>query len=472
MAAGQSYKLIIWHICHICVQFVKKEEMKVRDRKRYIGAVIMLSLMLSACSSGDDGDRIDDKDTKTEITESEDKTTKDNETKKETDIENDIETEDSKQTEKSTEAETETTTIQETDAQTTTEVKQEQTEQPSQQTAVTTPPTENIETTTKQPETQQETTTQAPVVLPQAGTPVEKHGALRVQGTNLVDKNGQPFQLYGMSTHGIAWFPQYVNYDAFKTLRDDWNTNCIRLAMYTAEYNGYCTGGNKEELKNLVKNGVSYATDLGMYVIIDWHVLNDQEPNVYKSDAIAFFDEMSKLYAGYDNVVYEICNEPNSWATWDGIKSYANEVIPVIRANDSDAVIIVGTPTWSQDIDKALASPLTYDNVMYALHFYAATHTDWLRDRVKQCVNGGLPVFVSEFGLCDASGSGGNDFNQATQWMNLIKEYNLSYCCWNLANKNETSSVIASWCQKTSGWEDGDLSEAGKWIRSQFKSEN
>lgn len=295
---------------------------------------------------------------------------------------------------------------------------------------------------------------------------------MHVSGVNLTDEHGQKMQLYGMSTHGLSWFPQYVNYEAFKTLRDDWNTNCVRLAMYTAEYNGYCTGGSREELKQIINNGVSYATDLGMYVIIDWHVLNDNDPNVYKADAISFFREMSAKYAGNKNVVYEICNEPNGWSSWDSIKSYANEVIPVIRANAPDAVIIVGTPTWSQEIDKALSSPLAYDNIMYALHFYAATHTDWLRNRASQCIDSGLPVFISEFGICDASGNGGIDYNQSAEWMNLIKKYNLSYCCWNLSNKAETSSVIASWCNSTSGWSEGELSESGKWIRNQFRSED
>jgi endoglucanase len=109
---------------------------------------------------------------------------------------------------------------------------------------------------------------------------------------------------------------------------------------------------------------------------------------------------------------------------------------------------------------------------MYALHFYAATHTDWLRNRVTQCIDGGLPVFISEFGICDASGNGAIDYNQAAEWMSLIEKYNLSYCCWNLANKAETSSVIASWCDKISGWSTDELSEAGKWIRNQFRSEN
>lgn len=302
----------------------------------------------------------------------------------------------------------------------------------------------------------------------ESSTPVSLHGALSVKGTDLVDKNGEKFQLYGMSTHGIAWFPQYVNLDAFRTLRDDWNTNCIRLAMYTAEYGGYCSGGDREALKELVKGGVEYASELGMYVIIDWHVLNDQDPNVYKEDAVAFFREMSSAYADYENVLYEICNEPNGSATWDNIKAYASEVIPIIRENDSDAVILVGSPTWSQDIHQAAASPLEFDNIMYTLHFYAATHKDDLRSRMEECVGKGLPVFVSEFGMCDASGNGANDFEQTEKWLELIEKYNISFFCWNLANKDESSSVFLPSSAATSEWTEDDLNESGKWIRNYF----
>lgn len=302
-----------------------------------------------------------------------------------------------------------------------------------------------------------------------AATPLEAHGALRVQGTKLVDKQGEPVRLMGMSTHGMAWFPQYVSQDTFQTLRDDWKTNCVRLALYTEEYNGYCSGGNQEELKALVRRGVEAATNLGMYVIIDWHVLNDRDPNVHSQEAKAFFAEMSALYRNQENVLYEICNEPNSSATWEQIKQYAGEVIPVIRGNDPDAVIIVGTPNWSQDIHLAADSPLPYDNLLYALHFYAATHTDWLRERLTACVQRGLPVFVSEFGLCDASGNGNNDFVQARQWMDLLEQYDIGCCNWNLANKAESSSAILPGCTKISGWSDEELSEGGRWISSYWK---
>lgn len=317
----------------------------------------------------------------------------------------------------------------------------------------------------------EETSTPSQSGTTDKNTPYGKHGALSVKGTDLVGASGEKVQLRGMSTHGLAWFPQYVNYDTFKFLRDDWNTNCVRLAMYTHENGGYCAGGNKEQLKTLVRNGVDYASQLGMYVIVDWHVLNEQNPLTYKDEAKKFFEEMSKEFAGKDNVIYEICNEPNGSGSWQDVTTYANEIIPIIRANDPNSVILVGTPQWSQNIDQALAAPLKFDNIMYTLHFYAATHTDWLRNKMESCINSGLPVFVSEFGTCDASGNGGVDVGQSNAWKDLIEKHNVSYMCWNLANKNESSSIIASGCSKLYGWSDNELSTQGKWIRDWFKSE-
>lgn len=305
--------------------------------------------------------------------------------------------------------------------------------------------------------------TEAPAPKAASGTPVSLHGELKVNGTHLVDCNGKTFQIKGVSTHGLAWFPEYVNKASFQTLRDEWGANCVRLAMYTAEYGGYCEGGSSQ-MKTMVNNGVGYATDLGMYVIIDWHILQDQDPNKHTAEAIAFFDEMSAKYAGYDNVIYEICNEPNGGVNWPTIKSYAEQVIPVIKKNNPDAIIIVGTPTWSQEVDKAAADPITgYTNIMYTLHFYAATHKDSLRKTMQNAINSGLPIFVTEFGTCDASGSGGNDFSSANAWVDLMDKNSVSYCIWSLCNKNETAALINSGCSKTSGWSESDLSDAGKW---------
>ena len=335
--------------------------------------------------------------------------------------------------------------------------------------------TDTVENDTVENDESQETATPKPEE--NAGTPglatPATCGALQVEGTQLVDSDGNPVQLKGISTHGLAWFPGYVNKDCFKQLREEWNANVIRLAMYTAENGGYCSGGDKEELKQLIHNGVAYATELDMYVIIDWHILSDNNPNTYKEESKAFFTEMAETYADYNNVIYEICNEPNGGTSWSEIKSYAEEVIPVIRQYDEDAIIIVGTPNWSQYVDQAAANPITgYDNIMYALHFYAATHTDSLRNTMTAAIEAGLPIFVTEYGICDASGNGAIDTYQANEWVKTMNSYNVSYVAWNLSNKNERSAMINSSCNKTSGFSESDLSTCGKWVYELLTGKN
>lgn len=290
-------------------------------------------------------------------------------------------------------------------------------------------------------------------------------GALAVSGANLVNSNGEIVQLKGLSTHGLAWFPDYVNKNLFKELKESWNINVIRLAMYTEEYGGYCSGGDKNNLLNLIDNGVSYATDLGLYVIIDWHILSDGNPNKNKSEAINFFDYVSNKYKDNTHVIYEICNEPNGGTSWSDIKSYALDVIPVIRTNSPNSVIIVGTPTWSQEVDKAAKDPITeYNNIMYALHFYADTHKDGLRNTMESAIKSGLPIFVTEYGICDASGNGAINESEAGKWMALLNKYSVSSCAWNISNKGETSAIFNSSCNKKYGFSEGDLSSSGKWV--------
>ena len=298
----------------------------------------------------------------------------------------------------------------------------------------------------------------------EAAAVVAPAGRLFVSGGRLVNAEGQPVALRGVSTHGIGWFPEYVNADAFRTLRDDYGVNAIRIALYTEESGGYCTGGDRQQLSRLVAEGVACATELGMYAIIDWHTLSDGDPNRHADEAEAFWREMAQAYAGQDNVLYEICNEPNGGTTWASVRAYAQRIIPVIREYDGDAVILVGTPNWCQQLDGPVGSPVDDDNVMYTLHFYATTHGQALRDELERALDQGLPVFISECSICEASGNGRVDYASADAWMALIRRRGLSYVAWNLSNKDEAAALIRSDCEKRSGWTEAELSETGKWF--------
>lgn len=87
-----------------------------------------------------------------------------------------------------------------------------------------------------------------------------------------------------------------------------------------------------------------------------------------------------------------------------------------------------------------------------------------IKNNVKSAIASGTPVFCTEFGVCDASGNGGYDFENADDWMKLFKKNNISYACWSLCNKVESASYLDSSSFKTSAWTANDLSETGVWL--------
>ena len=314
-----------------------------------------------------------------------------------------------------------------------------------------------------------------------ADTPVGRHGKLSVQKVDgytapiMVDQNGVPTQLRGASTHGMHWFPKYVNQNAFQTLRDDWGINMVRLVCYPRDGGsvGYLTGGDstKQQLDTLIQNGVDYATKLGMYALVDWHV-HAYNPNEYLKEAKTFFTKYATMYKDHDNVLYEICNEPTgtNWYSGNGkdLYTYCSEVIETIRAIDPDAIIICGTNTWSQDVDQVAAKPmkdLGYENIMYTFHFYSATHGENLMKKVRQATKDGTPIFVTEFGICSADGNGSYDAENADRWIALLDELNISFACWSYSNSNEKSAYFKSSCSNAGGdWTADDLTTTGKWL--------
>lgn len=287
---------------------------------------------------------------------------------------------------------------------------------------------------------------------------VSYNGWLNIENNTLVNSHHEKIQLRGMSTHGIQWYGEFANFSMIQSLRDEWNSNVFRIAMYTLE-GGYI---QNRDLKNKLIEIVDNVIKLDMYVIIDWHILSDGNPNTHKNEAKEFFDEISKKYKDVPNVIYEICNEPNGNVTWENdIKPYAEEIINVIRNNSKNSIIIVGTSTWSQDVDKV--DKINDKNTMYSFHFYSGTHKEELRNRVKNVINN-IPIFVTEWGTSDASGNNGVYIEEAQKWIDFMNENNISWVNWSLSDKNESSALLLPNSDKFN-ISDDNLSESGKFVK-------
>jgi len=295
---------------------------------------------------------------------------------------------------------------------------------------------------------------------------VKANGQLRVEGTQLVNEKGNPIVLRGVSFGWHSLWPRFYNKKAVKWLKKDWNCNVVRAAMGIEHGdNNYLENPSfsKEKIKAIIDGAIKED----IYVIIDWH-----SHNVNLEEAKAFFNEISNEYGKYPNIIYEIFNEPDH-ETWEEVKAYSEEVIRIIRSNDSDNIILVGSPKWDQDVHLPAANPIVgYDNLMYTMHFYAATHEKWLRDRVDEAMEKGLPIFISESAGVEATGDGPLNEVAWQEYINWMESKKLSWITWSISDKEETCSMLLKSAASTGNWKPSDLRESGSKTRAYLRTLN
>jgi len=296
--------------------------------------------------------------------------------------------------------------------------------------------------------------------------PVSKHGQLKVQGVHLVDKNNQPVVLRGISFGWSNWYGKFYNAQTVDWLASDWKCTVVRAAMGVEPDGAYIS--NPSLHTQLVTNVVDAAIKNDMYVIIDWH-----SHGIRTQEAIDFFKKMATQYGKYPNIIYEIFNEPVR-QSWQEVNAYSEAIIKTIREIDKNNIILIGSTHWDQDIHLVADSPITgYTNLMYTLHFYAATHKEDLRERGNYALSKGLPLFVSECAAMEASGDGPLDKESWNAWLDWMEKNQLSWACWSLSSKNETCSMIKDDSVDPKGhWSENDLKEWGKMVREMLRSKN
>lgn len=293
---------------------------------------------------------------------------------------------------------------------------------------------------------------------------VTHHGHLRTMLSRVINEKGESVTLRGMSLFWSNWGGKYYTDGVVKTLAQDWGVSVIRLAMGIENDNGYLQ--NPEYHKALIKNMIRAAIAEDIYVIIDWH---DHNAHIRRDKALEFFDEISREFGQYPNLIYELYNEP-LWIDWSIIKNYAEPIIDKIRENGSQNLIVVGTPAWSQNVDSAISNPIEKENILYALHFYSATHKQWLRDKGNRALGAGLPLMITEFGLSEASGDGRLDYEETERWLSWAEENGISWLNWSVFDKRESSAALKPGANPSGNWSSWDLTSSGSWIKRKLLS--
>lgn len=279
--------------------------------------------------------------------------------------------------------------------------------------------------------------------------PVSYYGELQTNGSQIIGaKTNNPVQVKGMSFFWSNWGGQYWNSGTVDRMVDEFKCEILRCSIGVDDDGNLYDGGDVGKLRSVVDAAISR----GVYVIVDWHSHGaHNNPNAAKS----FFNDIARDYGKYDNVIFEVYNEPTQ-IDWSTVKSYAEGVISTIRQY-SDNLVLVGTPTWSQDVHLAGQNQINDPNVAYVLHFYAGTHGSGLRDNGDSAMNNNAALFVSEWGTVNADGDGSVNYDRTAEWLSWMDSHKLSWCNWAINNKAEGSSIF--------GGDGSSLTEAGNYLK-------
>ena len=319
-------------------------------------------------------------------------------------------------------------------------------------------------------------------ITPKRVGPVSQYGQLQAGKDNAQNgriygscrhfrSSGHEVQVKGMSLFWSCAAKQqrYWKKDIITGLVERQNIQLIRAAMAVDDMGEWADGHyftKPDFYQAMLDEAVEAAIENDIYVIIDFHshVAADSVEN-----AKSFFRIQAEKWGKYDNVIFEVFNEPictsgsvgdnsdcseyGGFIGMDGIKTYADQVISVIREY-SDNLIIVGTPMWDQypnaAVDYPVEDPLENDNIAYAFHFYAGrddgtkAHDFSLTSHANFAMQKGLSVFVSEWGTVGYDGRGVPSTTLNPQWQTWMNSRKISSANWNVGKSDDPSSESGS----------------------------
>lgn len=291
---------------------------------------------------------------------------------------------------------------------------------------------------------------------------VKEIGKLHKNGKYIVDENDVPVELRGIGTHHLLQYKNLHNRKAFDSLRR-MGVNMIRPSAYLEDYNFLGSDGETaygyisrpEETRAEIEKIIKICIDLGLYVLLDWHVFYDSNmiagqtytgyARFHETEALEFFEYFTEKYGDYPNMIYDLCNEPY-FASESDIVQFVQAVRAVIVENVDEPVMTCGygagqtNDTWytrsKRLYDAFVAAGIT--DVFVAPHIYGSNITT----PAQQLWDENIPIFCTEWGNSQGSGDGAGNDTAALANTNWFHEHAVAQSFWKFTDQTMTTSVL------------------------------
>jgi len=212
----------------------------------------------------------------------------------------------------------------------------------------------------------------------------------------------------------------------------------------------------------LLDQAVEWCTDLGMYVLIDWHSIGNlgmelfQNPmyNTSKQETYQFWRTIAQHFKGNNTVAfYELFNEPTvyrgqlgtiSWGEW---KTINENIINLIRAYDTETIPLVAGFDWAYDLTPIINEPINAEGIGYVSHPYDNKRKQPWEPKWEE--NFGFaadkyPVVVTEFGFGLRPGQTIDADHYGNRIISYLEGRGLSWICW-VYDPEWGPSLLKSW---------------------------
>ena len=300
------------------------------------------------------------------------------------------------------------------------------------------------------------------------------NGKLVKSGAKILNSAGVEFMLQGIGTHSLTEYNPLYSYDSVKTLKY-YGINLIRVSVYLSNFypeksnHRLCKGWLEysDEIKPIIEKLIDNATRNNMYVLLDWHSyhsIDGGDVTQYTSQQEAFFEYYASKYASYNNVLYELHNEP--------YRNTATELLPsiiscasIIRGYNQDAIIVCGHGSDGVAEANRVWNTLNNLDIFISPHLYTGEQNT---NSISEFISNNLPIFVSEWGNSSLSGDDIPNYSMAYNMFNLMFQNKVSNALWKWTYQNMDTAVLTynesaiKYAYPYGGYVDGLLSSNGK----------